>query len=282
MKSFGQNLKYYRKAKNLSQKALAQALEIGQTTIGNYEKGIRFPSLDLLKDLSKVLEVSLDDLIGKDTVQTTDLDLDKLSQEFIELILTKREQEAIDMIIKLADSGYDVLELYDKFLKHTLYHLGHQWSLGKMSIPMEHHISSIVDELISQLASYIKPKVIIHKKALFIAPSNEHHLIGLKIVKETFRKYGWQTLFIGNSVPWQSLLEMIQTEKVDLVCISITMKDNFNQAQALVAFLKEKSNAKFMLGGQAFELNKEAIDFIQPDYYTNSKAELIDLLTTLL
>lgn len=65
MADFTDRLKNLRKEKGLYQKDLAKALNVGRTTIGNYEQGIRFPDKDILNDLADYFNVSIDYLLGR-------------------------------------------------------------------------------------------------------------------------------------------------------------------------------------------------------------------------
>ena len=64
MSDFAQNLKKYRKQKKYSQKDLAEKLNYGYTAIANYESGRNEPCLDDLIALAKLLDVTVDELIG--------------------------------------------------------------------------------------------------------------------------------------------------------------------------------------------------------------------------
>ena len=57
------NLNRFRKQKKLSQKELAGKLEVGVTTISNWETGVSQPSIEHLLKLSQILEVTVDQLI---------------------------------------------------------------------------------------------------------------------------------------------------------------------------------------------------------------------------
>ena len=57
-KIFGENLKYYRKQKNLTQEEFAELVGIGVAHVGNLERGEKFISAELLEEISKKLEVS--------------------------------------------------------------------------------------------------------------------------------------------------------------------------------------------------------------------------------
>lgn len=276
--SFGTNLKKFRKDRQMSQGALAKLLDVRQTTISNYENDLRFPNAEILNKIATSLNVSLDDLIVKDSKETFEtLDYEKIRQEFIKKIIDHQENEAKDMITDLAKKGYDLLTLFDEVLKKSLYTVGEMWATGKISIPMEHHISHIVEELIYGLSSYNQIKYNHKKSVLLITPDNEPHTIGLKIIKEYFRRYGWQTILLQGSVPWKSLVNMIQEKEIDLLCISVTMADNINQTKALIDFVRESTQVEIMVGGQLFN-NDRWVKELSPDAFYNTHKSLVNFL----
>lgn len=63
---FSKNLKYLREKRNLSQNKLADMIGVNQTTIARWEDDNRTPNLDNAIDVSKILNIPLPDLIGKD------------------------------------------------------------------------------------------------------------------------------------------------------------------------------------------------------------------------
>jgi methanogenic corrinoid protein MtbC1 len=279
MGSFGYNLKRLRKEKKLSQKNIAELIGVGQTTIANYENDQRFPNPPMLAQLADILDVSLDTLIGREANRRPpEENLEDYTEQFIDLVLGYQEEAAIELVMDMAKRGHDVLAIYEHFLKKTLYKVGDLWEAGKVSVPMEHHITDVIDRILVLLSPFIQAKSANGKTAIFIAPSNEPHLIGLKIVKETFRQYGWKTLFVGNSVPWQSLIDWIEEHGVDLVVISTTMKDNRNQIEAMLDYIRFRTHAKVMLGGQAYTLKDYFLEQVKPDYYSNSVEELYQIL----
>lgn len=278
-KSFGKNLKKFRKENKMSQGDLAKKLEVRQTTISNYENDLRFPNADLLNKMAITLNVSLDDLIMTDSKETLKpLDYEKISNDFIGKILDHKEKEARKMIIALAKQGYDILSIFDKVLKNSLYEVGNLWSTGEISIPMEHHITNIVEELINNISTYNTVQSSNGLSVLLITPGNEPHTVGLKIINEYFRRYGWKTILLQGSVPWKSLVTMIKEQSIDLLCISVTIFENINQTEALIDFVRKSTNAKIMVGGQIFNNNSDAINSLSYDYYYNDHEELINFV----
>ena len=102
--SFGKRMAQVRKEKNMSQDALAKALEATPTTIGRYERDEVKPSIEVAAKIAAALEVSVDFLIGN-------------SDNFIkDKALLKR----INEILSLNDKDREhVFALLDAFLRDT-------------------------------------------------------------------------------------------------------------------------------------------------------------------
>lgn len=274
MSSFGQNLKKYRKESELSQSALAKSLGVGQTTIANYEKDLRFPSQEILIKLSEILSVSVDGLLNKASTDTLFKKPITSAESFVDLIINNKKDEAIKRILHQVKSGDDVLNFYYGLLTEALHLVGSMWQRGEISIPMEHYFSHVTDEILFSLRPMIEKSEKKKKKVLLMVPGFEKHLLGLKIVKESFLKMGWETFYIGESVPWTSLVESIEHENVDLVCISVTIGGNFNEIKGLIDFIRSQTNVKILLGGQAFKDYPKYIKDLKPDFYAQTKEDL--------
>ena len=101
-KIFSLNIKYLRKKKGLSQKELAKELNCTNTTISNWEVGIRVPESIDLPMIAEYFGVSIDDLLTKDLMneEIHSNKKDKVILDNIKL-LTDEEKEKILSIIDL-------------------------------------------------------------------------------------------------------------------------------------------------------------------------------------
>jgi len=73
MFDFGDNLKTLRKNKKMSQKVLATKVNVSESMICRYEKGEIYPPFEVLRSLSGILNVSLDELCGTQSKGTNSL-----------------------------------------------------------------------------------------------------------------------------------------------------------------------------------------------------------------
>lgn len=67
----GQRIKIQRRAKGLSQDALGDQLGISFQQVQKYEKGVNRVGAARLKEISRILEISTDDLLGGNAVETS-------------------------------------------------------------------------------------------------------------------------------------------------------------------------------------------------------------------
>ncbi len=72
----GKKIKSYRESKKMTQKEIAEILEVEATTVSKYEKGMLEPSIESLKRLSNIFGVTIDELLSLDE---TDFDISKIN-----------------------------------------------------------------------------------------------------------------------------------------------------------------------------------------------------------
>ena len=68
--TFGVRFQRFRKAKNLTQEDIANKFNISPQAVSKWENDISYPDITILSDLSELLGVSLDELLGKTTEPT--------------------------------------------------------------------------------------------------------------------------------------------------------------------------------------------------------------------
>ncbi len=64
---FSDNLKLFRKTENICQKTLAEKLNVSIKTVSHWETGYTEPSIAQLIAIAEFFDVTVDDLIGRNT-----------------------------------------------------------------------------------------------------------------------------------------------------------------------------------------------------------------------
>jgi len=80
------NLSSFRKAKNLTQKEMADKLHVSRQTYCGYEAGKYEPNIGVLIEMSKILDVSIDALVGNTLLVDSLKEKESLISEINEVI----------------------------------------------------------------------------------------------------------------------------------------------------------------------------------------------------
>lgn len=64
MVEFGEKIKHIREEKGMTQQTLAEKLYVTRQAVSRWECGARYPDLLTAKKIAKILNVSLDELLG--------------------------------------------------------------------------------------------------------------------------------------------------------------------------------------------------------------------------
>ena len=89
--NLGEKLKRLRKERNLKQDELASVLNVDRTTVSNWERGQKQPSLDILVNLCSIYGISLDEMVGlKDENNEGKINFDSLISDPVVKLLAEK------------------------------------------------------------------------------------------------------------------------------------------------------------------------------------------------
>ena len=293
MSDFGSRLKHIRKIRKITQSDLAKNIQVGQSTIANYENNTRFPGSVILKQISDYLEISVDYLLGLSEFEEIEqvsieydheYDINKIYLHLTNILLSGDIEQAKSIIKDISASGISSLIIIENIFLPILQLIGDKWERNEINIAEEHWVTGIIDDLFS----YISETGVIEKTkgltALFMAPSGEEHIISLKMSTEYFRHRGWNTIFIGKSIPIMTLLETIKSEKIDLLVLSALTQNSINSASYLVEAVRsnlKNKTPKVLLGGNISHPSNIELIHSFTDYRMSSIEELSHNLETI-
>ena len=99
-----------RKKEKLTQKQLAEKINITFQAVSRWEKGISVPSLDVLDDLSRIFNVSIDEILKGERFNTR-FSYDKAGVDVMKIdILNTRVDTARDLDFKLYGNTNNILK----------------------------------------------------------------------------------------------------------------------------------------------------------------------------
>ena len=125
MARIGANIMKARKAKGLTQMALADAMGISFQAVSNWERGQSCPDIAKLGELSQLLEVSIDELLGNERAARITRDLaedrtpDLKAEELVQVAPLLTEKQA-DRAAEKADLNMDALTKLAPYLSEEV------------------------------------------------------------------------------------------------------------------------------------------------------------------
>ncbi|HIH8008313.1 TPA: S24 family peptidase [Streptococcus suis] len=123
----GQKIKDFRLSRNMTQKELAERIGMGDTTIVNYEKGIRTPKKNTLFKISEVLKTSIDDFFPPITTTAPNSLIEQISDKVVQLTepnqknVLRYSSELLDKQNTVAYSKNTVNELQATYHTYNYY-----------------------------------------------------------------------------------------------------------------------------------------------------------------
>ncbi len=94
------DLSKFRAKQKITQRKLAEDLQIPPTTLNNYEKQQTEPSIKMLIKLADYFHITIDELVDRPTNLIN------------KMALTEREQSIIDKVLKMDNKQQELTELY--------------------------------------------------------------------------------------------------------------------------------------------------------------------------
>ena len=265
MSNFGKQLRKIRKERSLRQQDLANIINVAQTTIANYEQGIRFPDEETLNKLADNFGVSMDFLLGKtdhpsvivpasvNFLQWNPILLSQEQNQFIQYVFSGDSEKAFDLL-KQFEEREGVLESYCGFLQPVFYEVGKRWENGELDVSEEHFFTETVRSMMGRLFRNTSER---NTGPVFLGFSldGEFHNIGIKMVCDILSLRGFRSYYLGGYLPLRHVLKAVRSFHADVIGISVTSSYLINDALNFIYSIQKSDcgkMVKIIVGGQAF------------------------------
>ena len=143
-------------------------------------------------------------------------------------------------------------DFFDKILRPVMYKIGDDWANNKISIATEHVASNVAQTLVKIIMDRVTGMVN-KRKILVCVPVGEEHHLGCDVLETYLSIKGFKVYNMGTSMPTESILSFIESNKPDVILVSMTLDDNIPAGQRLVKKIKEQYNIPILVGGFALQ-----------------------------
>ncbi|MBL6647165.1 MAG: MerR family transcriptional regulator [Flavobacteriaceae bacterium] len=183
-----------------------------------------------LENLQKLLNVSLLYNNGFKISKIAKLEMDEINHLVHNITLRKSPYDWSLGLFKLAMINFDqqlftktfdelmekltFSEIFQSIFNPLMVELGVLWQTNSISPSHEHFITSLIKQKIHFLSDKIQNRPALKKDKVFILflPNNEIHELGLLFLNYEILNHGYKTIFLGQSVPTESLSNLLDQD----------------------------------------------------------------------
>ena len=177
---------------------------------------------------------------------------------FFNSLVDGEKERCTHIVQSLVNDGYDLKDIYNDLFKKSLYRIGKLWDHDKMSIPEEHMATQIVESLISRFAPVGNSNS--DRKVVVTCIDKEFHEIGAKMVSNVFELEGWNSYYLGASVPSKEILKFVKQIDPEVIALSWSLYLNLGRFLDVVDHLTRFfPTKKIIVGGQALAENSDKV-----------------------
>ena len=180
---------------------------------------------------------------------------EKKIQEKLYVKLINGDFEESSKIYHEYANSFNFINFFDKIFKPVMCKIGDDWNANKISIVEEHIASNTAQSLVKTVMERVHRNAK-KEKILICVPFGEEHRMGCDVLETYLSSKGFKIYNVGTSVPSESILDFIDSDKPDIIFLSITLKDNLKAGQRLIKKIKEHSEIPIVAGGLAFQGDK--------------------------
>jgi MerR family transcriptional regulator, light-induced transcriptional regulator len=218
------------------------------------DTNIRYYDDDDLKNLLNIstlnhngFKISKIALMDQSTIKDKVLDIAGANGDHNTLInnlivsMIEFNEESFDHILNSS-----ILKLgFEKTVTDVLYpfleKIGVLWQVGSVNIAQEHFITNLIrQKMIIAIDGQSKPTASNAKSFLLFLPDKEFHELGLLFYSFLLKKNGYRVVYLGQSVPFNDVKEMMKIRNSDYLFTYFVAALN---PQDIPAYLERLSNA---------------------------------------
>lgn len=210
-----------------------------------------------------------DTIVNSSERKEYDEDHDELVNQFYTTLLRGDHKRCEEICKQKIDvDGATLEDVYCNIIKPAMYRIGNEWEKGKITVEQEHLASAISTKVTTNIyASYEKKKQK-EGKIVVATPAKENHALGALMVANAVEIAGYNVTYLSQKASEEQILETLQNETPEILCLSISMANNILRARTLIQKIRaieSLKDIKIMVGGYILTINSNISETLDCD-----------------
>ncbi|MBB3167624.1 cobalamin B12-binding domain-containing protein [Simiduia aestuariiviva] len=192
------------------------------------------------------------------------------TESYLSAVLRGQSRDAWEGLQQAINSDLSYSAIGTRIIQPAMYQVGSLWETNKITVAQEHLASSITQNTLAKTLAFVEYETPNDRMALFSCVEGNHHVIGLRIVADSFEIAGWDTTFLGANTPSGDIIAMVREIKPELLGLSVALTQQLPTLKALTDDIHREFGADrpfILVGGLATNQLGGMLDNIQVDQW---------------
>jgi methanogenic corrinoid protein MtbC1 len=205
----------------------------------------------------------------------------QVASSYLEALLRGSRRDAMEAITGALDRGASMRDVYRQVFEPAQQEIGRLWQLNRITVAQEHFCTAATQHIMTQLYGRVFGGEKKESRAVAMCVGGELHEIGLRIITDLLELDGWQTWYLGASVPPAAAVQLCVDQRTDVLLVSATLPPHIASVVEVIRHFRarpELAKAKIVVGGRAFRSAPELWRTIGADAYATNAEQALELL----
>lgn len=161
---------------------------------------------------------------------------------FLDALKRGDRRNADHIVDRVLDRGDGLRGLYLGVIQPAMQEVGRLWQENELTVAEEHLASAITQAAMGRAFERVYRWHESRNPTMIAAcVDDERHQMGLRMLCDLLELDGWDTAYLGASVPIESLVSMVQKRKPTVVALSATIAPHLPRLRAAIEAIRSAS-----------------------------------------
>lgn len=205
----------------------------------------------------------------------------ELRKAYLTAVLGGDRREAFRLVDQACEAGTELSRLYLEVFQPAMREIGRLWQENAITVADEHVATAITQAAMTRAFGQLFAWGEGTGRTLVAACADtERHEVGLRMICDLLELRGWDTVYLGASVPLESLVSMIERKRADAVALSATIAPHLPRLRAMIEAIRETipEPPLILVGGRPFLEDPTLATRLGADLTAEDAVQAVELL----
>ncbi|WP_420125600.1 cobalamin B12-binding domain-containing protein [Longimicrobium sp.] len=201
---------------------------------------------------------------------------------YLAAIRAGNRRQALGVVDLALAGGMDARTLYLQVFQPAMHEIGRLWQENLITVADEHLATAVTQLAMSRLYEQLFGDRADAGPLLVAAcAQDERHELGLRMICDLLELDGWDTVFLGASVPVEDLVRMVVERRPEVVALSASITPHLARVREAVQAIREampEGAPVIAIGGRAFAGDEALAERMGADLTAKDAVEVAERL----